>query len=62
MDDRGIWILLLAGKKILYFLKTAHINPRCYSASSQYLMGDLSPEVKQPGYESDCYRALMVDK
>jgi len=51
MDDRGIWILTLAGKKMLYLIKTAHMNPRSYSAStcSQHLTEDVSPEVKQPG-------------
>jgi len=51
-------------KKVLYLLKTAHVNPRSYSASmcSQYLTEDVSPEVKQPGHECDSYRALMGDK
>jgi hypothetical protein len=53
---------IIGRKKILYLLKTGHMNPRRYSASSQYLRGDLSLEVKQPGHESDCYRALMVGK
>jgi hypothetical protein len=62
MDDRVIWIPLLAGKKIVSFLKTAHIISEPTPPSSQYLTGDLSPEVKQPGRKSDYYTALTVNK
>jgi hypothetical protein len=50
------------GEKIVSILKTARVILEPTPPSGQYLMGDLCPEVEQPGRKSDYYAALTVDK